>query len=180
MKVNFKQILVFIGVVLITILMLFAVLSISSCSNSRMIEYHLKKAEKRGGKIVCDTTFIEVPKLVKGKDGKDSLIYVKVPIECQPCQPCEKETKYQTRWRYKYDLKKQKARDAFIRDSMNEVFNKEVKLAKIEGKQVKIETKAKTKTDTANNKSWNITMIAFSIFGVLAVLIFLYKRFIPK
>lgn len=178
MKVNFKQILVFIGVVLITILMLFAVLSISSCSNSRMIEYHLKKAEKRGGKIVCDTTFIEVPKLVKGKDGKDSLIFVKVPIECQPCQPCE--TKREIKWRYKYDLKKQKARDAFIIDSMSKVFNKDVKVSKIEGKQAKIETKAKAKTDTANNKSWNITMIAFSIFGVLAVLIFLYKRFIPK
>ena len=177
MKLNKKLIYQWASILLIIGLLAFV---FSSCSDSRMVEYHLKKAEKHGGKIVCDTTFIEVPKLVKGKDGKDSLIFVKVPIECQPCQPCEKETRFEIKWKYKYDLKKQKARDAFIRDSMNEVFNKEVKLAKIEGKQAKIETKAKTKTDTANNKSWNITMIALSIFGVLAVLIFLYKLFIPK
>ena len=88
----------------------------SSCSDARMVAIHLKKAEKHGGKIVCDTTFIEVPKLVKGKDGKDSLIYVSTPVPCKPCQPCE--TKREIKWKYKYDLKRQKARDAFIIDSL--------------------------------------------------------------
>jgi phosphate/sulfate permease len=122
-----------------------------SCSDSKLIERHLKKAEKHGGKIICDTTYIDVPKIVKGKDGKDSLIYVPIPIPCAPCQPCE--TLREIKWKYKYDLKRQKARDAFIIDSLNKIAkitkiegNTGVKIKKQETKQIKSDNKTETKT----------------------------------
>ena len=146
----------------------------SSCSDARLIEYHLKKAEKHGGKIVCDTTFVEVPKLVKGKDGRDSLIYVSTPIPCKPCQPCE--TKREIKWKYKYDIKRQKLRDAFIIDSLNKIHEKELKLAKIEGKSTKIESNNTAKIETANNKTFNLALIVFGIVGsLLLILLIIYK-----
>lgn len=62
--------------VFLTIASLF--LFLSSCSP----EYHKEKFIKKGGLIKCDTTFVDVPVIVKGKDGKDSLIYVNSPVDC--------------------------------------------------------------------------------------------------
>lgn len=150
----------------------------SSCSDARLVEIHLKKAEKHGGKITCDTTFIEVPKLVKGKDGKDSLIHVSTPIPCKPCQPCE--TKREIKWKYKYDLKRQKARDAFIIDSLNKVFENGQKRSKIEGKATKNESRNKTKTETANNKTFNLALIVFGIVGSLILILLIIYKFKKK
>lgn len=147
-------------------------LALNSCSDAKLVQHHLKKAEKHGGKIVCDTTYIDVPKIVKGKDGEDSLIYVETAIPCKPCQPCE--TKREIKWKYKYDLKQQKLRDAFVIDSLNKVFDNREKLSNIERKAVKNSDKNKTKTETANNKTVNVGLIVFGIVGSLLLLI-IYK-----
>lgn len=160
--------------------LIFAFSSLYSCSDSKMIQYHFKKAEKHGGKIVCDTTYIEVPTIVKGKDGRDSIVYVLKPIECEPCQPCETKTRFEIKWKYKYDLKRMKAREAFIIDSLEQRFVFAIKHAKIEGKQQKQVSKQQTKNETANNKSFNLFTWFLIIAVCLAGLIFFYTRFIPK
>lgn len=149
--------------------------ALNSCSDAKLVQHHLKKAEKHGGKIVCDTTYIDVPKIVKGKDGKDSLIYVETAIPCKPCQPCE--TKREIKWKYKYDFKKQKLRDAFIIDSLNKIHEKELKLAKIQEKSDKNADKQNAKIETANNKTVNIALIVFGIVGSLFLLLLLFIKF---
>jgi hypothetical protein len=150
-------------------------LALNSCSDAKLVQHHLKKAEKHGGKIVCDTTYIDVPKIVKGRDGKDSLIYVETAIPCKPCQPCE--TKREIKWKYKYDLKQQKLRDAFIIDSMNKVLTNDIKHAQIKRKSDKNASKQNTKTETANNKTVNIGFIVFGIVGSLVLLLLLLYKF---
>lgn len=175
-KPNFGQIASFVVALFLTAIAMTFVFS--SCSDARLVAIHLKKAEKHGGKIVCDTTFVEVPKLVKGKDGRDSLIYVSTPIPCKPCQPCE--TKREIKWKYKYDLKRQKLRDAFIIDSLNKVFDNREKLSNIERKAVKNSDKNKTKTETANNKTVNVGLIVFGIVGSLLLLLLIIYKFKKK
>ncbi len=150
-------------------------LALYSCSDAKLVQHHLKKAEKHGGKIVCDTTYIDVPKIVKGKDGKDSLIYIETAIPCKPCQPCE--TKREIKWKYKYNLKQQKARDAFVIDSMNKVLTNEVKHAQIKRKSDKNAFKQNTKTETANNKTVNIGLIVFGVVASLVLLLLLFIKF---
>jgi hypothetical protein len=175
-KPNFGQIASFVVALFLTAIAMTFIFS--SCSDARLVSIHLKKAEKHGGKIVCDTTFVEVPKLVKGKDGKDSLIYVSTPIPCKPCQPCE--TKREIKWKYKYDLKRQKLRDAFIIDSLNKLHEKELKLAKIEGKTTKRTIKSDEKKETANNKTANVGLIVFGIVGSLLLLLLILYKFKKK
>ena len=150
-------------------------LALYSCSDAKLVQHHLKKAEKHGGKIVCDTTYIDVPKIVKGKDGKDSLIYIETAIPCKPCQPCE--TKREIKWKYKYDLKQQKLRDAFVIDSMNKVFDNTEKHAQIKRKSDKNASKQNAKTETANNKTANIGLMVFGIVGSLFLLLLLFIKF---
>lgn len=54
---------------IISIILLF---TLFSC---RTAEFHLKKFHQKGGQIHCDIDTIKVEKIIKRKDGKDSLIY---------------------------------------------------------------------------------------------------------
>ena len=68
--------------------------------NSCGPQYHLEKFYKKGGKITCDTVYVTKTDTVriKGKDGKDSLIYITTTLPCN----CPEAT-VETRWRTRFD-----------------------------------------------------------------------------
>jgi hypothetical protein len=171
-KINIQQTISFAVAIVVTVLALFLVYS---CDTAKQAIKHHKKAEKLGYVYKCDTTYIDVPKIVKGKDGKDSLIYVPTPCNCPEIEP--PKTQREIKWKYKYDFKQQKARDAFVIDSLSKIHEKELKLAKIKGKSDKTAIKNNIKTETANNKSYNLTLIVFGIVGSLFLLLLLFIKF---
>jgi hypothetical protein len=171
-KLNIQQTASFAVAIVLTVLALFLVYS---CDTAKQATKHHKKAEKLGYIYKCDTTYIDVPKIVKGKDGKDSLIYVPTPCNCPEIEA--PKTQREIKWKYKYDLKQQKARDAFVIDSMTKVFNNTTKHAQIKRKSDKTVIKNNTKTETANNKSINIALIVFGIVGSLVLLLLLFIKF---
>jgi hypothetical protein len=79
---------------------------LTSCHNAK---YHLDKFYSKGGKITCDTIYVSKTDtlVAKGKDGKDSLIYITTQIPCN-CPQATVETRWQTRFdnkRFKDSLK---------------------------------------------------------------------------
>jgi hypothetical protein len=66
-----------------------------SCS----AKFHQRKFIEKGGKIICDTTIVTVNTIVKGKDGKDSIIYREVSVKCPELQA--PLTRYEIRYQYK-------------------------------------------------------------------------------
>lgn len=108
--------------------------SLVSCSAN----YHYGKFIKKGGKIDTTKRVVEVEKLVK-VHGKDSVIKLKIPVNCPEVQipPTRQEI------RYKYKLK---------RDSIQTVRY----VTKWKTKEVKIKAK---------NKFWN--GVLYGIFGTI-------------
>lgn len=108
--------------------------SLFSCSAN----YHYGKFIKKGGKIDTTERVVEVEKLVK-VHGKDSVIKLKIPVNCPEVQipPTRQEI------RYKYKLK---------RDSIQTVRY----VTKWKTKEVKIKAK---------NKFWN--GVLYGIFGTI-------------
>jgi hypothetical protein len=66
-----------------------------SCS----AKFHQRKFIQKGGKIICDTTVVTVNTIIKGKDGKDSIIYREVSVKCPELQA--PLTRYEIRYQYK-------------------------------------------------------------------------------
>jgi hypothetical protein len=77
----------------------FLLFSLNSCGP----QYHLEKFYNKGGKITCDTVYVtKIDTLrIKGKDGKDSLIYITTTVPCN----CPEAT-VETRWRTRFDNKR--------------------------------------------------------------------------
>jgi hypothetical protein len=153
------------------IIAILILLSAIGCSDAHKSQQGYKKFIKYGGVVKCDTTLVTVTDTIKGVDGKDSIIYRTINTICP--DPVFPPTRYEIRWKYKYDIKLQKLRDAFIIDSMNKVN----KLAKIETKQIKSDNRVKKKTITNEKKKgfwYNLRFIAI-ILGLL-LLIFIFFR----
>jgi hypothetical protein len=85
---------------LILIAFLITIAQLMSCHDAK---YHLDKFYKKGGVITCDTIYVEKidTLIVKGKDGKDSLIYITKQIPCN----CPQAT-VETRWKTRFDNKR--------------------------------------------------------------------------
>lgn len=96
----------------ILLLLIIVVISLTS-AGCKSPEKHLKAFHKKGGKIECkgDTVYIE--KVIKGKDGKDSIIYV-------PTKEYIPQIEYRTKWQVRFDNKR-------FKDSLNAI-NKANKL----------------------------------------------------
>ena len=110
-------------------LFIYALVFLTSCSP----QYHLKKFHKKGGKIECkgDTTLIE--KVVKGKDGKDSISYVPV-TEYVP------QIEYKTRWQVRFDNKRFNDSLRYVRLMYKDSVKTVVRTEKIKGKtEVKVQ-----------------------------------------
>lgn len=170
-QINLTPIVVFIMMFALSFLL---VLSFSSCSDAKQATKHFDKFIKYGGKVNCksDTIWHYDTTYINGEPVIDSF-----PIPCNCPEIEAPKTQREIKWKYKYDLKQQKARDAFVIDSMNKVLTNEVKHAQIKRKSDKNAFKQNTKTETANNKTVNIGLIVFGVVASLVLLLLLFIKF---
>jgi len=125
MKINFTHLAFIIFSFLVSIYLLILV----SCSSS----YHMRKFINKGGVIKNDTTIVTLTDTIKGKDGKDSIIYRTISVQCPEIEA--PKTRWQTRIEYKYRYKT--IRDSFetIRYIVKQDRKEAVKQAKISNKK---------------------------------------------
>ena len=91
MKINYTHLATLVFMFILSIYLFFMI----SCS----AKFHQRKFIEKGGKIICDTTVVTVNTIVKGKDGKDSIIYREVSVKCPELQA--PLTRYEIRYQYK-------------------------------------------------------------------------------
>jgi len=91
MKINYTHLATLVFMFLLSIYLFFLI----SCS----AKFHQRKFIEKGGKIICDTTVVTVNTIIKGKDGKDSIIYREVSVKCPELQA--PLTRYEIRYQYK-------------------------------------------------------------------------------
>jgi hypothetical protein len=147
MKINYTHLATLVFMFLLSIYLFFLI----SCS----AKFHQRKFIEKGGKIICDTTVVTVNTIVKGKDGKDSIIYREVSVKCPELQA--PLTRYEIRYQYKT-----------IRDTL--------KLIKYNTKYKYKEAIKTIKNDKRKGFAYNfrfLGIIAFLI--ILIVLLFKFK-----
>ena len=91
MKINYTHLATLVFMFLLSIYLFFLI----SCS----AKFHQRKFIEKGGKIICDTTVVTVNTTIKGKDGKDTIIYREVSVKCPELQA--PLTRYEIRYQYK-------------------------------------------------------------------------------
>jgi hypothetical protein len=166
MKVNFPHLAALIFSILLGI---YAIFYLSSCSP----QYHHNKAEKKGYVYSCDTVKIEVPVTIQGKDGEDSLIYVRVKVPCPDVETPKTNTEIRNERKSEKDSLKHvermyKLRYNFIIDSLQKEnkrlkieVNTNIKIEKQETKQIKQATKKEKKT------RWKLWLLIGFFVGLL-------------
>jgi len=123
-----------------------------SCSNARKAQQGYKKFIKFGGKIKGDTVVFTVTDTIKGKDGKDSIIYRTVSTICP--EPVFPPTRYEVRYKWKTQ-----------HDSI-EVVKTQIKyIYKTQKKEIKQEKK--------RGLAYNLRFIAIIAFLVLLIILLL-------
>jgi len=151
MKINYTHLATLVFMFLLSIYLFFLI----SCS----AKFHQRKFIEKGGKIICDTTVVTVTTIVKGKDGKDSIIYREVSVKCPELEV--PKTRWQTRIEYRYRLKT-------VRDSFETIRY----IVKQDRKQARTEAKTTKKKSFAYNFRF-IGIIAFLV--LLIVILFKFK-----
>jgi len=147
MNIDFRKILIII-LGLLWLCLMFTILY--GCSAN----YHFTKFLNKGGKIDTISKVVTVEKTIK-VNGKDSIIFVQVPLNCPEVQIPPTRTEI----RYKYRLK---------RDSIETVRY----VTKWKTKLVKIEKKAEVKK--AKKLNWLIWLM-FGIGISLLINLFIFK-----
>lgn len=136
MNIDVRHILI---LLLTFILSGFIIFYTTSCSP----EYHFNKFKDKGGKVICDTVYITKTDTlkIKGKDGKDSLIYITttIPYNCP-------EVTIQTRWKTKFDNKR-------FKDSLQVISKMYRDSLRYATKQNKVNQKFGTKEHKQNQKT---------------------------
>ena len=79
------------------IILIYGLVLLWACSCTP--EYHLNKFVKKGGKIEPVTKTVTITDTIKGKDGRDSIIFREVPCVCP-------DPVVETRWKVRFDLKR--------------------------------------------------------------------------
>jgi len=147
MKINYKQLSTLIFMILLSIYIMFLI----SCS----AKFHQRKFIEKGGKIICDTTVVTVTDTIKGKDGKDSIIYRQVSVKCPELQA--PLTRYEIRYQYKT-----------LRDTL--------KVIKYNTKYKYKEAVKTIKNDKKKSFGYNLRFIGIIAFLILLiVLLFKFK-----
>lgn len=144
--------------------LILALLFLSSCKTA---EQHLEKFHKKGGQIECKSDTVTVERIVKGKDGRDSLIYKDSIVT-------KYETTIQTKWRIRFDNKR-------FKDSLNTIETKYKDSLKYALRNNRIDSKQEVKTIKAVNNCWTWWQkfkfgLACAIFGILICLVFRFVR----
>ena len=145
------------------------ILILSSCSPT----FHLNKFYKKGGKVEPVEKTITLSDTVT-INGKDSIIYRKVNIECP--QPV-----IQTRWKTRFDNKRFKDSLKVVRiqyeDSLRYALRTYKNELKTEVKTVKSNDKTKrTVTRQENKRSWWLFWLGLAVGIILTILIKIVLR----
>jgi hypothetical protein len=144
-----------ITLIIATIISTSLFVGVMSCSDARKAQQGYKKFIKFGGKIKGDTVVVTVTDTVKGKDGKDSIIYRTVSTVCP--EPVFPPTRYEVRYKWKT-----------VHDSLKIVKWKVKYIYKTQKKEIKQEKK--------NGLAYNLRFIAIISFLVLLIiLLFKFK-----
>lgn len=147
MKINYTHLATLVFMFLLSIYLFF----LTSCS----AKFHQRKFIEKGGKIICDTTVVTVNTIIKGKDGKDSIIYREVSVKCPELQA--PLTRYEIRYQYKT-----------IRDTL--------KLIKYNTKYKYKEAVKTIKNDKRKGFAYNFRFLGIIAFLILLiVLLFKFK-----
>jgi len=91
MKINYTQLATLVFTFLVSIYLMFLI----SCS----AKFHQKKFIQKGGKIEQTEKVVTIHDTIKGKDGKDSIIYRQVNVDCP--ELVAPLTRYEIKYRYK-------------------------------------------------------------------------------
>ena len=140
---------------------------LTSCHNAK---FHLDKFYKKGGVITCDTIYVEKTDtlVLKGKDGKDSLIYITTQVPCN-CPEATVQTKWQTRWQTRFDNKRFKDSLKIMARMYDDSLSAAVKINKQDNKA---DTK-KTKYTERSGFPWWMLFLAVILIAIL----FIIKQF---
>jgi hypothetical protein len=142
MKINYTHLATLVFMFLLSIYLFFLI----SCS----AKFHQRKFIQKGGKIICDTTIVTVNTIVKGKDGKDSIIYREVSVNCPELQA--PLTRYEIRYQYKT-----------IRDTL--------KLIKYNTKYKYKEAVKTIKNDKKKSFGYNLRFLGIIAFLILLIVL---------
>ena len=144
-----------ITLIIATIISTSLFVGVMSCSDAHKAQQGYKKFIKFGGKIKGDTVVVTVTDTVKGKDGKDSIVYRTVSTVCP--DPVFPPTRYEIRYKWKTQ-----------HDSI-EVVKTQIKyIYKTNKKEIKQEKK--------KGLAYNLRFIAIIAFLILLiVLLFKFK-----
>ena len=161
MKINYGKI---IAMWVLLMWSMCTLLWLTSCAtpNAAKQKKHYDKFIYYGGKIDTATRTVPVEVLVKGKDGKDSTIYVDVQVDCP-----EAQIQYKDRWHIR-------RMDKAERDSMKhveQVLRMQLKQRDRDNKEQTKQAKEETKQTKAENRSPWIWVISAAIGLVALVLI---------
>lgn len=148
------------------------ILIFSSCSP----QFHLEKFYHKGGKIEQVEKIVTVPVEFKGKDGKDSTIYVEVKADCP--KPI-----IETRWKVRFDNKRFKDSLNHYRktyaDSLSNAFKTNKTDKKADVKTVKSNNKSKNvKVRQENKRSWWLFWLGLTVGVILMLLIKIFIRYL--
>jgi hypothetical protein len=119
----------------VTYIVLIMMALLMSCHDAK---YHLDKFYSKGGKITCDTIYVEKidTLVVKGKDGKDSLVYITKQVPCN-CPQATVETRWKTRFDNKRFADSMKYMARMYEDSLKAATKQNKQNNKAETKQIK-------------------------------------------
>jgi hypothetical protein len=156
MNIDFRKILIII-LGLLWLCLTFTILY--GCSAN----YHFTKFLNKGGKIDTTERVVTVEKVIK-VNGKDSIIFVQMPLKCPEVQIPPTRTEI----RYKYKLK----RDSI--ETVRYVTKWKTKLVKIEKKAEVKQAKVKNRF-TANEKFIILIVILLLIYIFIKPIIEIFK-----
>ena len=145
MKVNYTHL----AFIIFSFLLSIYLIALVSCSPN----YHMRKFIKKGGVIEQTEKVITLHDTIKGKDGKDSIIYRQVSIECPKL--VAPPTRYEIRYRYKT-----------IRDTL--------KLIKYNTKYKYKEAVTQAKNTKKRGLAFNIRFLGV-ILGLLILIVYLLR-----
>lgn len=143
------------------ILLFSCLISLFACKTA---EQHLEKFKQKGGKIHCDIDTVRITKIIQGKDGRDSLIYV------DSIYPIYK-TNIVTRWQVKFDNKRFNDSLTAVVKMYRDSLKYGVKTNKIASNEV-IKT---TRIQHRRNLWWMWLLIGFCIPFIIKIVIKIYK-----
>jgi hypothetical protein len=157
-------------------LVLLGLMVLSSCAtpNPKKQKKHWDKFVYYGGKVDTVERTIRITDTIKGKDGRDSIIYRDIEVKCP-----EPKIEYKDRWHIrrldrqtedslKHVEKMAKYRHAFVEDSLKKV----IKIERQKSKQSASDAK---QAKYEKSGGWSNPWLWAVILGLLAVSIYLIK-----